>query len=141
MSFDGADAIPLSHRLFAMPLDIGARLVQAIAAQDAAALAECFASSVEFRALTPPGFRERTGAVDAASLISQWFGDSTELHLLDSQRNLVGDCLHLAYRFAGVEEGEDYVVEQHLFCVVDDGKIVHADLLCSGFRPPARTSG
>jgi hypothetical protein len=44
--------------------------------------------------------------------------------------------LHISYRFAGVEDGEAYVVEQHLFCTTSNGKIVRADLLCSGFRPP-----
>jgi ketosteroid isomerase-like protein len=120
--------------------DLGARLVGAVATQDEAALAECFVPDVEFRALIPPGLRERTGAVEAAALISQWFGDSTGLHLLDSHSDEVGDRLHVSYRFAGVEEGKAYVVEQHLFCTIGDGKIMRADLLCSGFRPPSATS-
>jgi ketosteroid isomerase-like protein len=118
-----------------MPDDLATRLVKAVAMQNKPALAECFASDVEFRALIPPGLRERTGADEAASLISQWFGDSTELHLLASRSDEVGDRLHISYRFEGVEEGEAYVVEQHLYCTVGDGKIVRADLLCSGFRP------
>jgi ketosteroid isomerase-like protein len=117
-----------------MPHELGARLVAAVATQDEAALAECFAPGVDFYALTPPGLRERTGAVDTASLISRWFGDSTELHLLDSGSNEVGDRVHVWYRFAGVEEGEGYVVEQHLMCTVADDKVVRADLLCSGFN-------
>jgi ketosteroid isomerase-like protein len=120
--------------------DLGARLVGAVAAQDEAALAECFVPDVEFRALIPPGLRERTGAVEAAALISQWFGDSTGLHLLDSHSDEVGDRLHVSYRFAGVEEGKAYVVEQHLFCTIGDGKIMRADLLCSGFRPATAKS-
>jgi hypothetical protein len=34
---------------------------------------------------------------------------------------------------------EPYVVQQELFCTLDDGKIAVADLLCSGFlqRTPA----
>ena len=117
--------------------DVGSRFVGAVAAQDEAMLAECFASDVEFRALVPPGLRERTGAVEAAATISGWFGDSTGLRLLDSRSDQVGDRLHVSYRLAGVEEGEAFVVEQHLFCTIGDGKIVRADLLCSGFRPPA----
>jgi ketosteroid isomerase-like protein len=115
--------------------DLGTRLVAAVAARDEAALATCFVADVEFRALIPPGLRERTGAVDVASLISQWFSDSTELRLLDSRSDAVGDRLHVSYRFTGVEKGVAYVVEQHLYCTVDDGKIMRADLLCSGFRP------
>ncbi len=116
------------------------RLVRAVAAQDEAALAECFVPEVEFRALIPPGLRERTGAVEAAALISQWFGDSSGLQLLDSRSDQVGDRLHVSYRLSGVEEGKAYVVEQHLFCTIGGGKILRADLLCSGFRPPAATS-
>jgi len=120
--------------------DLGTRYVSAVAAQDEAALRACFAADVEFRALIPPGLRERTGAAETAALISQWFGDSTDLHLLDSRSDAVGDRLHVSYRFAGVEEGEAYVVEHHLFCTVSEGKIERADLLCSGFRPPATTN-
>jgi ketosteroid isomerase-like protein len=120
-----------------MLADLAAQLIGAIAAQDESALAECFAPDVEFRALVPPGLRERTGADEAAALITQWFADSTGLQLLDSHSDEVGDRLHVSYRFAGVEEGEAYLVEQHLFCTVGEGKIMRADLLCSGFRPPA----
>ena len=115
--------------------DLGTKLVRAIAEQDEGTLRECFAPDAEFRALIPPGLRERSGAREAASLISQWFGDSTELHLLDSHSDEVGDRLHVSYRFAGVEDGESYVVEQQIYCTVGDGKVTRADLLCSGFRP------
>lgn len=115
---------------------LGTRLVRAIAERDEAALRDCFAADVEFRALIPPGLRERTGAGESASLMLQWFVDSTELQLLDSSSEEVGDRVHVSYRFDGVEEGEPYVVEQQLYCTVADGKIIRADLLCSGFRPP-----
>jgi ketosteroid isomerase-like protein len=113
------------------------RLVHAIVEQDQQALAECFAPNAELRALTPHGLRERAGAIEAASMISRWFGDSTELHLLDSRSDELADRMHVSYRFEGVEEGEPYLVEQHLYCTVADGKVARADLLCSGFRPRA----
>ena len=118
-----------------MSESIGARLVEAIAAQDTAALATCFADDAQFRALIPPGLRERSGGSDVAALIAGWFADSTELALVDSEATEVGDRVHVAYRFEGVEEGEPYVVEQQLYGKVQHGKIAHADLLCSGFRP------
>jgi ketosteroid isomerase-like protein len=118
-----------------VPNALGTRLVHAIAEQNESALRECFAPDAELRALTPHGLRERNGAVDAASLISRWFGDSTELHLLDSRSEEVVDRVHVSYRFEGVEEGEPYLVEQQLYCTVADGKVTRADLLCSGFRP------
>jgi len=114
---------------------LGTRLVAGIAAQDAAAIASCFAEDVEFRALTPNGLRERTGAVETAGLVAAWFGDSTELDLVESHADEVGDRVHISYRFAGAEAGEPYVVEQQLYCVVNGGgKIERVDLLCSGFR-------
>jgi ketosteroid isomerase-like protein len=116
---------------------VGVRLIEAIAAQDVAAIASCFTADAQFRALVPPGLRERTGREETASLIVGWFADSTDFALVDSQSAEVGDRLHLAYRFEGVEDGQPYVVEQHLFCTVSEGKIEHADLLCSGFRRPA----
>jgi hypothetical protein len=114
---------------------IGTRLVDAIAARDERAIAACFAPGIEFRALLPPGFRERTGAADAAAFVTGWFADSTELRLLESRTEEIGDRVHVAYRFEGVEDGEPYVVEQHLYCSVDGDLIGRADLLCSGFRP------
>ena len=117
--------------------NVGARLVEAIAAQDTAAISMCFADDAQFRALISPGLRERTGGVDVAALIAGWFADSTELALVDSKASEVGDRVHIAYRFEGVEEGEPYVVEHQLYGTVQDGKIAHADLLCSGFRPRA----
>jgi hypothetical protein len=118
-----------------MPEAVGTRLVEAIATQDAAAIAACFTSEAQLRALVPRGLRERAGAEEAASLIAAWFADSTELELVDSRTDEVGDRLHLTYTFEGVEDGEPYLVEQHLYCTVTDGKIERADLLCSGFRP------
>ena len=118
-----------------MSENIGARLVDAIAAQDTAAISTCFADDARFRALTPPGLRERTGGSDVAALIAGWFVDSTELALVASEASEVEDRVHVAYRLEGVEEGETYVVEQQLCGTVQDGKIAHADLLCSGFRP------
>jgi hypothetical protein len=109
-----------------------------LAAAPSPAIAACFAPGVEFRALVPSGLRERTGAADAAALVSGWLADSTELDLVESQSEEVGDRLHVAYRFEGVEDGEPYVVEQHLYCTLAGGAIERADLLCSGFRPRDR---
>jgi hypothetical protein len=114
---------------------IGTRFVQAVAAQDEAAIADCFTRGVVFRALVPPGLRERTGADDAAALVAGWFADWTDLELVESRTDEVGDRVHIAYRFEGVEDGEPHVVEQQLYCVLTDGVIESADLLCSGSRP------
>ena len=74
-------------------------------------------------------------ADETAALIAAWFGDSTVIDLVDTRTDEVGGRLQLTYRFEGVEEGQPYVVQQELFCTLDDGKISAADLLCSGFLP------
>jgi hypothetical protein len=114
---------------------LGERLVAGIAAQDAAAISSCFADDAQFRALTPNGVRERTGAAETGALVAAWFGDSTVLELVGAHTDEVADKLHISYRFEGIEEDEPYVVEQQLYCVVNGGgKIERADLLCSGFQ-------
>jgi len=120
--------------------DVAERLVAGIAAQDEAAIASCFAPDAEFRALTPNGFRERSGAAEAGALIAAWFGDSTVIDLEDTRSGEVAGRLHIAYRFTGVEEGEPYVVEQQLYCTVRDGVIQQAELLCSGFQSVSRST-
>jgi hypothetical protein len=115
--------------------ELAQELVAAIAAQDPARLRACFGPHVQFRALLPPGLRERSGAGETAELIGSWFGDSDPLELLDSTVEKVGDRLHIAYRFQGVEDGQPYLVEQQLYCTLGEEGIESADLLCSGSRP------
>ena len=113
---------------------LSATLTAAIAAQDGAAIAACFADHAEFLALTPPGLRERSGATEIAALIEGWFADSTELELVEETTAEVADRLHISYRLQGIEEGEAFTVEQQLYCSVEAGRITRGDLLCSGFR-------
>ena len=68
--------------------------------------------------------------------ISVCFADSTMLELTAVTSKQVGDRLHIAYCFTGVEDDEPFVVEQQLYCTVADGRIERAGLLRSGFRPP-----
>ena len=114
---------------------IRAALVKAIAAQDVTAIAACFTDDAQIRALVPHALRERTGGTETAALIARWFGDSTELDLIDSHSGEVGGKFHVSYRFQGIEEGKPYVIEQQLYCTLRDGKIQRVDLLCSGFLP------
>jgi hypothetical protein len=114
---------------------VGAKLVEAIAARDEAALAACFDPAVELRALVPRGLRERSGASEATALFAGWYADVTELRLVESQVEELSDRLHIAYRLDVVEDGQPYVVEQQLYCKVADGVIKRLDLVCSGFRP------
>ena len=135
---DHATHTEIISRLWLVGTSLGARLIDAVAARNATKIAACFADEAEFRALVPPGLRERSGAAETAALMAGWFADSTELDLVDSNTDEVGDTLHVSYRLEGVEDGEPYLVEQHLYCSVEADRIKRASLLCSGFRPRAR---
>jgi len=65
------------------------RLVAGIAAQDEDAIAACFAADAAFRALIPPGLRERTAPHRPRR--SSFPGSGTELDLVDQHADAVGD--------------------------------------------------
>jgi SnoaL-like domain len=118
--------------------DLGAMLVAAVAERDFGRLADTLAPDVRMRALTPSGPVELSGAEPAAARFAFWFGESNGLELVDSGSDEVGDRLHVSYRLRVKRPGDPWkVIEQHLFCALDEGRITALDLLCSGFRPDA----
>jgi SnoaL-like domain len=123
--------------------DLGATLVTALADRDFGRLAVTLAPDVRMRALIPPGCVELSGAEHAAARFAAWFGESDDLELVHAGSNDVGDRLHVFYRLRvkRSESGDSSkIVEQHLFCALDDGRITAFDLVCSGFRPEAAPS-
>jgi len=114
----------------------GSGLVEALVAGDFERLTTVLATDVRMRALIPPGPVELAGATDAGTRFASWFGGWKNLELLRTGSDEVGDRLHIFYRFR-VNRGDDpsSVVEQHLFCALDEGRIAALDLVCSGFRP------
>lgn len=115
--------------------NLGATLVTALAEQDFGRLASTLALDVRMRALIPPGPVELTGAEPAAARFASWFGGSSELELVHSGSDEVGDRLHVFYRLRLKRPGDPWkIIEQHLFCALDDGRVAALDLLCSGFR-------
>jgi SnoaL-like domain len=118
--------------------DPGATLVAALAARDFDRLAGVLATDTRMRALIPPGPVELSGAEPAAARFASWFGDAERLELVDSGSDEVGDRLHVFYRLRVKRSGDpSKVIEQHLFCALDEGRISAFDLVCSGFRPDA----
>ena len=116
------------------PLAIGRGFVSALERQDWGELAALLDPAVQFRALTPRGFRNADDRATAANYVQKWFGDADQLILQSSQVSLMHDRVHIAYR---IREHEDqwYLVEQQVYCTIRDGQIEKLDLLCSGFRP------
>jgi len=59
-----------------------------------------------------------------------------QLELMRSISEPVADRLHVSYRLRVRRGGDPWnVVEQHLLCAHDGGRITTLDLVCSGFRP------
>ena len=113
----------------------GATLVAALAERDFDRLADALAPGVRMRALIPPGLVEASGGEAAAAKFASWFGETEGLELVRSASDEVSDRLHVSYRLRVQKPGDPWkVVEQHLFCALDNGRITALDLLCSGFR-------
>jgi hypothetical protein len=118
--------------------DPAATFVAALAERDFDRLAGALAPDVRMRALIPPGPVELSGAEPAAARFATWFGGAEGLELAHSGSDEVGDRLHVFYRLRVKKPGEPWrIVEQHLFCALEDGLVSALDLVCSGFRPDA----
>jgi len=111
-------------------------LAGALVTGDFHRLTTMFVADVHMRALIPPGPVELSGAAAAAAKFASWFGGSKHLESVRTGSDEVGDRLHIFYRLR-VKRSDDptSIVEQHLFCSLDEGRITALDLVCSGFRP------
>jgi len=111
-------------------------LAGALVAGDFDRLTTMLTTDVHMRALIPPGPVELSGAAAAAAKFASWFGGSKSLELVRTGSDEVGDRLHVFYRLRVKRRDEPTsIVEQHLFCSLDGGRITALDLVCSGFRP------
>ena len=118
----------------------GMELTSALAARDFPGVERCLAPDARVRALVTSGPLELDGAPAVAERLERWFGGGGDLRLLASGSDWVRDRLHIWYRLRFDDhplkpDSGPQVVEQHLFCALDGGRITDADLLCSGFRP------
>ncbi|TMK60523.1 MAG: nuclear transport factor 2 family protein [Actinobacteria bacterium] len=117
--------------------DLGTTFVAALTEKNFGRLADTLAPDVRLRALIPPGPVELAGVGRAAERFATWFGES-ELELVQSGSDEVADRLHVFYRLRAQRFGDPWkIIEQHLFCALDEGRITALDLVCSGFRPDA----
>lgn len=65
----------------------------------------------------------------------RWFDEADLFDMQKMNVDMVVDRFHITYRIQIREEGIMKMVEQEVYCVVDDGRITEMRLLCSGFRP------
>ena len=113
--------------------------VDALAARDFSRLEACLDSRVRFRALIPPGLREREGARETVRLIRSWFEGVDRLVVLERGVKPIAGRAHVWYRLrASYAEGDPEVIEQNAFCDVEGGQITAMDMVCSGYLPEPR---
>ena len=122
--------------------DIARSFLVGLADRDFERLSKCFHSYARARLLTPPGLMTPTNAVGIAEKFRKWFGNADVFELEESDIAQVSDRLHISFRIRLHLDGEWYLCEQQIYCMVEEGVIEAIDLICSGFRPsePASVS-
>jgi len=116
---------------------VGGLLIEALARQDFAALADCLDPAVRLRALVPRGPINMTGCDEVAGWFRSLFGGPDDLELADGTVGEVGPRLYVRWRVSLTPSGTSgprRLAEQHVFAATGaDGRISALDLLCSGF--------
>src|SRR3954466_12494883 len=112
-----------------------ALLVEALAARDRTRLAEVLDPQVRLRAVLPSRFVDLTGAAEVAGELLGWFEELDEITVVTTGIEPIADLWHVGFRFALRGAEPDQLVEQHAFCVIENGLISVIRLVCSGFRP------
>lgn len=114
-------------------------IIDALATQDFARLAEALDGDAQMTALVPKGLRECHGASEVCAMFEKWFGDVDEYAVADASVGAVGALLQMRWRLRlqGPRFGpEPMVVEQHAYAATGaSGRIDRISLLCSGFWP------
>ena len=109
--------------------------VDALLRLDFEGLEATLGPKVEFRALVPGEVVNVATASEAVQCFRRWFGDKTNLELLNHKSEQLIDRLLLEYRLRLYKKGQPYLVEQRMCSTIEDGKFTVIDLVCSGFRP------
>ena len=109
--------------------------VDALLTLDFEGLEATLEPKVAFRALVPGELVDVTTAPEAVQCFRRWFGDKTDLELLHQNSEMLIDRWLVEYRLRLHKKGQPYLVEQRMWCDIEDGKFAVIDMVCSGFRP------
>ena len=116
---------------------VGGLIIEALARQDFAALADCLDPAVRLRALVPRGPIDMAGRDEVAGWFRSLFGGSDDLELADGTVGEIGPRLYMRWRVSLTPTGTSgrrRLAEQHVFAMTGTGGHITAlDLLCSGF--------
>ncbi len=106
--------------------------IQALAERDFAAMAECLAPDVAFRALLPGGVVEVASNEEAADVLDHWFSVYDRYRLVGFETGYLGDMIRIGYRVEGHADDDWWEVEQQAYCEAVDDRLVRVNLVCSG---------
>lgn len=119
-------------------VEVGVRLLDAVAARDYDGIAACFAEDASLRVLTPGPVREHEGRAEAADRYRSWLESLEGYEVLESDATAIADRLRVRYRFRGHDPEKGWQLNEHTgYAAVRDGEIASLILTCSGFRPTA----
>lgn len=114
--------------------------LDALASHDFDALHATLDSSVQFRALVPGESVSVTAADDAVACYRRWFGDKTDIEVIDRRVTVLVDRVRIEFSARVKKNGQPHKVTQTLCGDIEGGRFATLDLLCSGFRPEASTA-
>ena len=127
-----------------MPNGIGERFAQAVANKDARAREALLTPDIDSRAMTPRRFWEAKSpaAVVNDIILGKWFAvtDHIEASEVVGTRTFA-DCHRVGYRLRLTNSTGSFVVEQHAYFGVVDGRIGWLRIMCSGFRRRSDSTG
>jgi hypothetical protein len=116
----------------------GRRFVTALAARDAPALLAMFSDKPDFRAITPGRYWQPGTAAEVVNdvILGAWFGPGEIVEQVQAaETGRVGGRHTLGYRLMVASGDGRYLVDQHAYFDLTDGKITWMRVLCSGFQP------
>jgi hypothetical protein len=117
-------------------VDVGSRLLTAIAARDYDAIAACFSATTRFDVLTPHQLRRHASAEEAAERYRRWLEPLGQFEVLESDSAPIADRLRIRYRFQGRDPERGWQLNEHTgYAAVEGGQIASMTLTCAGFRP------
>jgi len=115
--------------------EVGAALLDALAARAFTAARSLLADHVRFRMLLPGGLMTEANADAAIGRFIGWFADADHFEVESSSAGEVEGRATVTYRFRLRDADGWQVIEQHLMLDLDaEGRVEAIDLLCSGFR-------
>jgi TusA-related sulfurtransferase len=115
--------------------------IDALISRDFDVLKAALDPALRFRALVPGERPIVAGAAEAVASFHRWFGDKTDIEIVDEHTAMLVDRVCLRFRARMWKKGLPYLIEQSFWGDLENGRFTTIDLLCSGFRPDGVVPG